>query len=104
IRISTLVIEVHHFRQRLQTAVVHVGRGMLYLPQGRRLEGSPILAILGDDVSSQIRLRLVQADAQVGIAVPGEGDPFVALVALAIGPSTCSSSVEERPSQNWARL
>ena len=46
--VAAAVVELDHFFQGGQAAVVHVGRGAGDLAQGRRIEGAAILLFAGD--------------------------------------------------------
>ena len=82
IGIAALVVEIHHVAQRLETAVVHVRRGLGDIAQSRRLECAPVLGIFRDGVTAHIRIRFVRSNAQVVIGIFGEIRAFVAFVAL----------------------
>ena len=79
-----LVVVLDHFFQRLQAAVVHVRAGVGDLAQRRRLERALVLFLLGDHEAAQVGLRLVHADADVGVLAVGEVDALVATVAAGV--------------------
>src|SRR5579871_76880 len=84
VRNSAFVIEVDHFLQSLEPAVVHVRRGVLDLPQRGYLENTPIARIFGNGVTAEIRVRLVGSDSQVGVGVQGEIRVFMTAIAFGV--------------------
>ena len=84
VRNSALVIKLHHLFQRLQTAIMHVRRGVLDFAQRGSLENSPVARVLGHREPPHIGLRLVGADADIGIRIQREIAAFVAAIALGL--------------------
>ncbi len=81
---AAAVVEVHHVLQRLEHAVVHVGRGVLELAQGRRHERALALLSPGDALVLDERAEIPLQAHVVGNALKvGVGDERLVILRIA---------------------
>src|SRR5206468_7202432 len=79
---TALIVIFHDIFQSLETAIVHVRRGTRDLAQGRRLEYAPVFGIMRYGEAADVRVRLIGADAEIGVHVTREVHALMAGIAL----------------------
>ena len=93
---ATLIVEIHHFFKRFETAVMHIGCASRDLTQGRRFKCAKLLSILGHHVTAKIDFVVVPADAEVVKFLVGDVEPGVALRAACFLPEEAITTVSGR--------